>query len=328
MHLSCAAGVVLALSLTACGSSGTSAAPQPTATVTVTASAIPSPSDAAAEDAATFSPVYGDVAAYVNKHLPKGFPGAGYYKDDSQKVDDFYGQLCDAVNGTQPDGTVRQNAINGAASAFDGKNKGNTKLGAEFVDTVFDACWQTGLANPHWVFNAGDYKVDRDVLTILHSSGFDDYIERGSNPGTTVQSTCDMIDREQDGGEYHRSERAEWMKALSGTGSDQFGWTTDKAKRFIDTLFDACFSTGHSRPYVPPVPTIDEGVWTVGTDIPPGTYRSNGDLSDCYWMISRSGSNGEDIIANDLPSGGHPTVTLSQGQDFDTEGCGTWRKIG
>lgn len=71
---------------------------------------------------------------------------------------------------------------------------------------------------------------------------------------------------------------------------------------------------------------VGEGVWTVGVDIEPGTYRTVEPVSStCYWGIYRTGSNGEDIVANDIVTGGRPTVTLSEGQDFQSD-CGTWRR--
>lgn len=84
-----------------------------------------------------------------------------------------------------------------------------------------------------------------------------------------------------------------------------------------------------TQPPPPSVPTIREGNWTVGTDFPPGTYRTTADVSaQCYWSITASGTNGRDIIANDIPGGGRPTVTLAVGQDFHTSRCGTWALIG
>jgi hypothetical protein len=72
---------------------------------------------------------------------------------------------------------------------------------------------------------------------------------------------------------------------------------------------------------------IREGTWTVGVDIEPGTYRTSADVaSGCYWGIYRTGSNGSDIIDNDIVTGGRPTVTLSPGQDFKTSRCGSWSK--
>jgi hypothetical protein len=73
--------------------------------------------------------------------------------------------------------------------------------------------------------------------------------------------------------------------------------------------------------------SITEGIWTVGVDIEPGTYRTAEALTGyCYWAIYRSGTNGDDIIENDGPEGGYPTVTLSVGQDFENSGCGTFVK--
>ncbi|WP_227008193.1 hypothetical protein [Pseudarthrobacter sp. AB1] len=73
--------------------------------------------------------------------------------------------------------------------------------------------------------------------------------------------------------------------------------------------------------------TVSDGTWTVGSDIEPGTYRAVAAVgSTCYWGIYRSGSNGGDIIENDIPGGGRPVVTLSPGQDFNSTRCGKWEK--
>lgn len=75
--------------------------------------------------------------------------------------------------------------------------------------------------------------------------------------------------------------------------------------------------------------TITDGIYTVGLDIQPGTYRVTTKVdpaNNCFWGIYKSGSNGSDIVRNDIVSGGFPTVTLSKGQDFKTKGCGTWSK--
>ncbi len=73
--------------------------------------------------------------------------------------------------------------------------------------------------------------------------------------------------------------------------------------------------------------TFSDGTWTVGRNIDPGTYLTTTDVgSSCYWGIYTSGSNGSDIIDNDLPGGGRPSVTLSAGQDFKSARCGSWTK--
>lgn len=71
---------------------------------------------------------------------------------------------------------------------------------------------------------------------------------------------------------------------------------------------------------------IGNGIWTVGVDVEPGTYRvAEAVPSMCYWAILVTGTNGADIVDNDLPDGGFPTVTLREGQDFDNS-CGVWNK--
>jgi hypothetical protein len=73
---------------------------------------------------------------------------------------------------------------------------------------------------------------------------------------------------------------------------------------------------------------VEEGDYTVGADIPAGTYKVTQPVSGmCYWGIYKTGTNKDSIIANDIVTGGRPTVTLKAGQDFSSNGCGTWGKI-
>ncbi len=73
--------------------------------------------------------------------------------------------------------------------------------------------------------------------------------------------------------------------------------------------------------------TIGDGMWVVGTDIEPGVYKAKADVgARCYWAILASGTNGDDIITNDIPGGGTPSVTLAVGQDFKSSRCGQWIK--
>lgn len=73
--------------------------------------------------------------------------------------------------------------------------------------------------------------------------------------------------------------------------------------------------------------TITEGTWAVGVDVRPGTYRTKAPVSgDCYWSIT-SDANGSNIVANDIVTGGRPTVTLGHGQFFTTNRCGEWLKV-
>lgn len=67
-----------------------------------------------------------------------------------------------------------------------------------------------------------------------------------------------------------------------------------------------------------------DGIYLVGKDVNPGTYRNSGG-SNCYWMRS-SGTSGDfgEILANGNESG--PAVVTIQDSDvaFTTKRCGTW----
>lgn len=73
--------------------------------------------------------------------------------------------------------------------------------------------------------------------------------------------------------------------------------------------------------------SVEDGIWTVGSDIKAGTYRAKEAVgSDCYWAVVKTGTNGSDIIDNGIPGGGRPSVTVKKGQDFESSRCGTWVK--
>jgi hypothetical protein len=76
---------------------------------------------------------------------------------------------------------------------------------------------------------------------------------------------------------------------------------------------------------------VTDGEWVAGLTIRPGQYRAvevPTDGGGCYWAVTKTGSNGGDIIANDNVPGGHPQVTVKAGQSFKSQGCGDWEKAG
>lgn len=93
----------------------------------------------------------------------------------------------------------------------------------------------------------------------------------------------------------------------------------------IATVQPTAVATLPPASVAPAAPSISDGTWTVGEDVPAGTYKVTGAGSTCYWSITKSGSNGADIIDNHL-GGGNLRVTLKAGQDFETARCGTWVK--
>ncbi len=74
-----------------------------------------------------------------------------------------------------------------------------------------------------------------------------------------------------------------------------------------------------------PKPAIsDDGIWLVGADIRPGTYRMTGG-ADCYWA-RLSDLSGGGIIANGL--GANQIVSIAAtDKAFETTRCGAWRPV-
>lgn len=81
-----------------------------------------------------------------------------------------------------------------------------------------------------------------------------------------------------------------------------------------------------------PVASFGEGTFEVGVDIEAGKYKSVGSASGeglvCYWERYKTGTDGEPGDAgyiNELKHGPQ-VVTLTQGQTFSSNRCGTWTK--
>ncbi|WP_405980362.1 hypothetical protein [Streptomyces sp. NBC_00158] len=74
----------------------------------------------------------------------------------------------------------------------------------------------------------------------------------------------------------------------------------------------------------------DGGMFKVGLDLAPGTYKSTGPAAGsagCYWERAKNAAHDIDsIAANDNPTG--PAVVTVSAQDgyFKTTGCATWKK--
>lgn len=78
---------------------------------------------------------------------------------------------------------------------------------------------------------------------------------------------------------------------------------------------------------------IGEGVWLVGSDVEPGTYRSAGatDGDYCMWSRHSSAAGGimDDIIASDGDYAGQMVVTIEPGDVlFRTGGCAPFAPAG
>ncbi len=80
-----------------------------------------------------------------------------------------------------------------------------------------------------------------------------------------------------------------------------------------------------------PTPTIDthphfgDGVYTVGKDIQPGTYRTRVASSGCYFeRLSGFGGTLDEIIANDNTDFPAIVTIAATDKGFKSQDCGTW----
>ncbi|MDG4864309.1 hypothetical protein P8605_39820 [Streptomyces sp. T-3] len=74
----------------------------------------------------------------------------------------------------------------------------------------------------------------------------------------------------------------------------------------------------------------DGGMYKVGVDIAPGTYKSSGNTDDmCYWERAKDAEHGLDsIAANDNVSGNAVVTITAKDAYFKTTGCKDWTKTG
>ncbi|WP_432025456.1 hypothetical protein [Streptomyces sp. 1222.5] len=72
----------------------------------------------------------------------------------------------------------------------------------------------------------------------------------------------------------------------------------------------------------------DGGMFRVGTDIAPGTYRSTGNADDsCYWERTKDAEHGlNSIIANNNVTGSAVVTISATDAYFKSAGCGDWKK--
>ncbi|KOG28652.1 hypothetical protein [Streptomyces resistomycificus] len=74
----------------------------------------------------------------------------------------------------------------------------------------------------------------------------------------------------------------------------------------------------------------DGGMFRVGADVAPGTYKSTGNADDsCYWERGKDAEQSLDsIIANDNVTGTAVVTISSSDAFFKTSGCKDWKKTG
>jgi hypothetical protein len=73
----------------------------------------------------------------------------------------------------------------------------------------------------------------------------------------------------------------------------------------------------------------DGGMFKVGSDVAPGTYRSTGNSDGCYWERAKdAGHSIGSIIANNNVTGSAVVTISASDAYFKTTGCQDWKKTG
>lgn len=101
------------------------------------------------------------------------------------------------------------------------------------------------------------------------------------------------------------------------------------------TVTTAPAPTTQAAPTTPPkaVPTkpagLGSGTHLVGTDVQPGTYRSNNAGAGCYWArLSGVGGTVGEILANDNASGPAIVTIAPSDKGFTSTRCAPWVPLG
>jgi zinc-ribbon domain len=118
--------------------------------------------------------------------------------------------------------------------------------------------------------------------------------------------------------------------ASGGSSSSTSAPTATRSQTVTQTETTASVQTVTKTVKVkPPGPKIafGDGVFLVGSEIRPGTYRAPGG-SGCYWERDRDLTGGlNSILANGNPSGQTIVTILSTDKAFQSNGCGGWRRV-
>jgi hypothetical protein len=117
--------------------------------------------------------------------------------------------------------------------------------------------------------------------------------------------------------------------AFGFVGFDAAQWVVDIAATDAAFESNAACGTWSNHPRTAPA-NIAAGRWLVGTQVPPGTYRSEA-AAGCYWERLRDFSGGaHSVAASDLvPAAGPAFVTILPGDaGFSADArCGAWTHV-
>ncbi|MET9222363.1 hypothetical protein ABZX65_26865 [Streptomyces sp. NPDC003300] len=172
---------------------------------------------------------------------------------------------------------------------------------------------------------AADHGWTLDDPAAEDDDSYDDPYDADSlyaTPADFVQDMCDSLPDQAANGP------AQWLAEGQATSSGQM----NILKTGIPLLCPEWTKTvkqavsGHYPVY------IGSGTYKVTSKraddtVPPGTYRTTGDLEGCYWERTRA--NGDIIDNNFATAATKITVTILPSDDlFTSQECGTWKPVG
>lgn len=130
------------------------------------------------------------------------------------------------------------------------------------------------------------------------------------------------------------------LRGFGGTASDVINDSVvnfDAGQWIVDLIAtDAGFNTDancglwFTTPRRGLLTTITAGMWIVGAQITPGTYRTDNSAAGCYWQRVSNFTGGADaIISNNLSNNSGPQIATIAATDAGFSAnveCGTWTK--
>lgn len=76
-----------------------------------------------------------------------------------------------------------------------------------------------------------------------------------------------------------------------------------------------------------PTAAFTDGMYLVGVDVAPGTWRSDGTGTGCYWARLRNINGTSAIIANNLQTAPAIVTVLASDVAISVSGCGRWSRV-
>lgn len=143
-----------------------------------------------------------------------------------------------------------------------------------------------------------------------------------ANPSDFVQDICDSLPDQADSG------AAQWLAQDQATTPSEM----NILKFGVPLLCPGWAKTVQQAASGTYPVYIGAGTFKVTSrraddTVPPGTYRTTGDLSGCYW--ERSKADGTIIDNNFATAATRITVTIRSSDDlFTSQDCGTWKPVG